>query len=95
MFRNFERLKLYTDWVPPEFYRTDPGLAARKAEGEANREFQSTAFKDIKLPLYAVLVPQPDGKVKVVGAYPEGKINEPAKFVEFLKDAQQRAKPKK
>jgi thiol:disulfide interchange protein DsbD len=94
-FRNFERLKLYTDWVPPEFYRTDPGLAARKAEGEANREFQSTAFKDIKLPLYAVLVPQPDGKVKVVGAYPEGKINEPVKFVEFLKDAQQRAKPKK
>ena len=93
--RNYERLKLYTYWVPPEFYQTDPGLPARKAEGEANRDFQSTVFGDIKLPLYAVLMPQPNGKVQVVGVYEEGKINSPEKFVAFLKDAQEKAKSKK
>jgi thiol:disulfide interchange protein DsbD len=93
--RNYERVKLYTDLVPPEFYQSDPGLSARKAEGATNRDFQETAFRDIKLPLYAVLMPRPDGKVQVVGVYEEGKINDPAKFVEFLKESQEKAKPKK
>ena len=55
----------------------------------------NAVFKDIALPLYAVLMPQADGKVKVLGVYDEGKINDPAKFAAFLKDALEKAKPKK
>ena len=94
-FQKFEKIKLYTDEVPAAFYVTDPGKKARDAEGEANRDFQSGVFKDIALPLYAVLLPQADGKVKVLGVYDEGKINDPAKFAAFLKDALEKAKPKK
>ncbi len=93
--QQFERVQLYTDWTPASAFVTDPGKAARDAEGDANRDFQNAAFKDIALPLYAVLLPQADGKVKVLGVYPEGKINDPAKFAAFLKDALEKAKPKK
>ena len=94
-FHKFEKVKLYTDWLPGEAYRADPGLSARKAEGEANGDFQVAVFKSNTLPTYAVLLPQADGKVKVLGVYSEGKINDTAKFVAFLKDAQEKAKPKK
>ena len=94
-FEQFEKVQLYTDWVPASAYQSDPGKAARDAEGDANRDFQIAVFKDSKLPLYAVLLPQADGKVKVLGVYDEGKINDPAKFAAFLKDALEKAKPKK
>jgi thiol:disulfide interchange protein len=91
-FQKFERVKLYTDWTPGEVYKSDPGLTARKAEGRANGDFQLAVFKDIKLPLYAVFVPLPGGKLKLIGTYEEGKINDTGKFVEFLKDTQAKAK---
>jgi thiol:disulfide interchange protein DsbD len=93
--QKFEKVKLYTDEVPAALYLSDPGSKQRDAEAATNQEFQVAVFKDSALPLYAVLMPQEDGKVKVIGVYPEGKINDPAKFVEFLKDAQEKAKPKK
>jgi thiol:disulfide interchange protein DsbD len=83
----FERVQLYTDWVPESAYVTAPEFRAAKAEGEANRDFQERVFKDIALPLYVVVVPQPDGKLKWTAKYDEGKINQPAKFAQFLKDA--------
>lgn len=83
----FERVQLYTDWVPESAYATAPEFRATKAEGEANRDFQARVFKDIALPLYVVLVPQPDGKLKWTAKYDEGKINQPDKFAQFLKDA--------
>jgi thiol:disulfide interchange protein DsbD len=93
-FGRFERVQLYADEVPASLYATDPGQAARKAEAEANRDFQVKVFKDSRLPLYAAVLPQPDGKLKVL-KYPEGKINDPAGFVAFLKDAREKARAKK
>ncbi|MCS6864958.1 MAG: thioredoxin family protein, partial [Gemmataceae bacterium] len=89
--RKFERVQLYTDEVPAHAYATDPGPAARRAEARANGEFQIAAFKASQLPLYAVLMPQGD-RVRIVGIYPEGKINNPEQFTAFLKDALEKAK---
>jgi thiol:disulfide interchange protein len=87
----FERVQLYTDEVPAHAYATDPGNTARNNEGEANRKFQEALFGDIALPLYAVLVPQPDGKVKLLDTR-EGKINDPGAFAAWLKDSLEVAK---
>ncbi len=89
---NFEKVQLYTDYLPAAAYTADPGLRARKAEAQINGDFQNAVFKGIQLPLYAVLIPQADGKLKIVGVYDEGKINDPAKFAAFLKDTQEKAK---
>ena len=94
-FEQFERVQLYTDEVPAAAFLSDPGQRPRKTEASANRDFQIDVFKDSALPLYAVLMPQADGKVKVVGVYDEGKINDPAKFAAFLKDSLEKAKAKK
>ncbi|MBA4065424.1 MAG: hypothetical protein C0501_17265 [Isosphaera sp.] len=99
-FEKFERVQLYTDVVPPDAYASDPGEDARVDEAQANRRFQNAVFQDIALPLYAVLVPQPDGKVKLVGGpfkgkdnVPfEGKINDPGAFAKWLQGALARAK---
>jgi thiol:disulfide interchange protein DsbD len=99
-FEKFERVQLYTDEVPPGAYASDPGEDARVEEAQANRRFQNAVFKDVALPLYAVLVPLPDGKVKVVGGpfkgqdnVPfEGKINDPGAFAKWLQGALARAK---
>ncbi|MBY0456573.1 MAG: thioredoxin family protein, partial [Gemmataceae bacterium] len=93
-FARFEKVKLYTDEVPEALYVADPGRSARTSEAAANGDFQLAAFKTNQLPLYAVLAPQSDGTVRVVGVYDEGKINDPAKFVAFLKAAQEKAKQK-
>jgi thiol:disulfide interchange protein DsbD len=88
----FERVQLYTDWVPADLYATDPGERARRLEGLANGDFQEKVFGDIKLPLYAILLPTADGKVKVLSKYDEGKINSPDKFAAWLKDGLEKAK---
>lgn len=96
----FERVQLYTDEVPAEAFASDPGDAARVAEAKTNRTFQNAQFEDLALPLYAVLVPLPDGKVKVInGTFDgkpntpfEGKINSPEKFAAWLKEALEKAK---
>jgi thiol:disulfide interchange protein DsbD len=102
-FEQFERVQLYTDEVPAVSYSSDPGQRQREAEAKANRNFQNAVFQDVALPLYAVLMPElgpdgkpkPDGKLKVIGVYPEGKINDPDKFAKFLQDSLEKAKPKK
>jgi thiol:disulfide interchange protein DsbD len=93
-FQHFERVKMYTDFVPADAYKMDPGSKTRDAEAQANSDFQLAVLKNIKLPTYAVFMPLPDGKVKLLGVYDEGKINDPAQFVEFLKQAQAKAKQK-
>lgn len=91
-FRKFEKVKLYTDEVPEAFYSTAVDGRARTNEAVANGDFQLAVFKTNQLPLYAVLAPQPDGKVKVLGVYDEGKINDAGKFVAFLKESREKAK---
>jgi thiol:disulfide interchange protein DsbD len=94
LLNDFEKVQLYTDAVPAEAYESDPGRQHRDDEAYANREFQRSTFGDIALPLYAVILPQADGKVKILGVYDEGKINSPDRFAEFLKKARQQAKTK-
>ena len=90
----FERVQLFTDWLPADRYAADPGNRERNMEGKVNKAFQEGVFGTIQLPLYVVLQPQVSGGVKVLGVYPEGKINDPAAFVKFLKDAQAKAAKK-
>ena len=85
LLREYERVQLYTDEVPEELYTSDPGYRARRLEAMANDEFKAArdVFGTKQLPLYVVLVPQ-GGKFQAV-VYPEGAINKPGEFVEFLK----------
>ena len=91
LFEKFEKTQLFTDEVPEQAYASDPGKAARDDEARANGHFQDAFFKDIALPLYAIFVPQPDGKVKLVGIR-EGKINDPAAFASWLNDSLEKSK---
>ncbi len=88
----FERVQLYTDWLPSNLFSTDPGDHARKLEARANRQFKIDAFGTDQLPLYVTLLPLPDGRVKVLGIYDEGKINQPDQFAAWLKAALEKAK---
>jgi thiol:disulfide interchange protein DsbD len=91
----FERVQLYTDEVPESAYASDPGHLERVLEARANDKFKFDVFRDQRLPLYAVFVPRvSDGKLELLGVYPEGKINDPAAFVKFLKDMQEKAAKK-
>ena len=44
------------------------------------------------MPLYAILWPTANGKVKVLGVYEEGKINQPDRFATWLKEGLEKAK---
>jgi thiol:disulfide interchange protein len=77
-------VKLYTDYVPADYYVTPPDVALRQAEAVANYDFQESRFGTTQLPLYVILDPQADGRVTVRGVYDEGKINDVPRFVAFL-----------
>jgi thiol:disulfide interchange protein DsbD len=49
-----------------------------------NLVFQRKFFSE-QLPLYVVLEPQLDGRIRIVGVYDEGRINNEVLFAEFLK----------
>jgi hypothetical protein len=55
-------------------------------------EFQVKGFGGNQLPLYAILWPTANGKVKVLGVYEEGKINQPDRFATWLKEGLEKAK---
>ncbi|HEV3386065.1 MAG TPA: hypothetical protein VG097_14695, partial [Gemmata sp.] len=86
LLRDYERVQLYTDEVPAEFFSADPGYYARKIEARANDDFKfdKSVFGTQQLPLYVILVPQSSGKLKA-DVYQEGAINKPAEFISFLK----------
>lgn len=85
LLRRYVLAALYTDDVLHEFFSNPRSQADLRKEGTANQMFQSKAFGDESLPLYAILEPLPDGRVRVVDVYDEGKINDHAKFAAFLK----------
>ena len=91
-FKRYEKVQLFTDFLADNRYIIDPGETARNLEGDLNNDFKTAAFETAQLPLYVVVVPTTDGKVKVLGVYNEGKINDPARFVKFLRDAAEQAK---
>ncbi len=69
-------LRLYCDTVPPGF--------APNTNGPDNQRFRDEAFKSAQLPLYVIIKPT-GGKFETIAIYPEGKINFPDKFAEFLR----------
>jgi hypothetical protein len=79
-------VQLFTDTVEEKFYESDPGLDRRDADASVNLKFEKQAFGEEQLPLYVILKPEPSRKVTVVGVYREGKINNEAAFIEFLKN---------
>ncbi len=85
LLQRYTLVQMYTDDVPAEFYTTQPPAGGRTAEAYANLQFQETLFGTQQLPLYVILEPKPGGGAKVLGIYDEGKINDAAKFAEFLR----------
>jgi thiol:disulfide interchange protein DsbD len=92
LFKPFTLVQLYTDEVPDEFYsselRTQFGGKTTRQQTDArqvNLPFQREVFGTEQLPLYVILEPLPDGKIRVVARYDEGKINDVEGFAQFLK----------
>jgi thiol:disulfide interchange protein DsbD len=85
-------VQLYTDKVKQKLYTEEElqefgtSVARQKEEAAANRKFQGERFNDTRLPLYVILQPLGDGKFREVARYDEGKINDPAAFVRFLRN---------
>lgn len=86
LLKKFTLTQLYTDTVPAEFYDAPPGLSRQDADAAHNLQFEKDAFGAEQLPLYVILKPEASGKTSVVGVYDEGKINNEAAFIEFLKN---------
>jgi thiol:disulfide interchange protein DsbD len=86
LFKQYALVQMYTDTVPEVFYERAPGLTRQNNDARLNLEFEEKAFGEQQLPLYVILKPEPGGKTRVVGVYHEGKINNEAAFVEFLKN---------
>jgi len=90
LFNKYVVVKLYTDTIPNKYY--DEAVQAtldsqrQKADASVNLEFQRQIFDDEKLPLYVILEPQLDDTIKIVGIYPEGRINNEVAFAEFLRN---------
>lgn len=81
--------QLYTDIVPQEFYGpgADTDVTRRKGDAEdVNAKFQGDVFDDLQRPLYAIIEPQANDRVEIVGVYAEGRIIDEKGFVEFLKN---------
>jgi thiol:disulfide interchange protein DsbD len=91
LLKRYRLVKMYTDIVPEGYYsaavrsRFGKSTERQKRDAAANLDFQRAAFNTEQLPLYAVLEPRPEGDIKVVARYDEGKINDPAAFVTFLR----------
>lgn len=91
LFDSYGRVRLYTDTIPNKWYAPTlqallGGSSRQTEDAKANQAFQGQAFDTKQLPLYVILEPLANGKIKVVGTYSEGKINDEAAFAKFLKD---------
>ncbi|HEY3788931.1 MAG TPA: thioredoxin family protein [Urbifossiella sp.] len=86
LMEKYERVALDAQFeVPAEIYYDPPSKADRHEESQINIEFRDKLFGTEQLPLYVILMPQPDGKWKA-RSYIEGKINNVEGFKKFLQD---------
>jgi thiol:disulfide interchange protein len=85
LLKQYRLVQLYTDTVPESLYTAPPSLAKRDADAQSNLAFQLKYFQNEQLPLYVVLKHDSAGKIQVVAIYEEGKINDEAAFIAFLK----------
>jgi hypothetical protein len=93
LFQNYLVVNLYTDKVPNDYYAPElrakfgSDVSRQQADAiEANLPFQRKAFNDETLPLYAIVEPQPDGRLLVLGINKKGRIMDEAAFAQFLRD---------
>jgi thiol:disulfide interchange protein/DsbC/DsbD-like thiol-disulfide interchange protein len=90
LFQPYELVQLYTDKVPDKYYppsvrgRFGNSTARQQEDAAANLWFQREAFGTEQLPLYVILEPLPDKKIKIAAKYAEGKINDENAFTRFL-----------
>ncbi len=90
LFESYIEVKIYTDTVPLEFYanemRADFARAGRPQRDakETNTAFQLKLFDRVDLPFYAILEPQADGTIRVLGIYDKGLIKDVPEFEKFL-----------
>jgi thiol:disulfide interchange protein DsbD len=92
LFEKYNLVQLYTDKVPEKFYSSGlqstfgNSVGRQQADAHLNRQFQSTTFGTVQLPLYVILKPLPDeDRIEEVARYDEGKINDESEFAEFLR----------
>jgi hypothetical protein len=89
-FAQYALVQLYTDTVPRRFYPANERSAVtpdrQSADAQTHLVLQREKFQTEQLPLYVILEPQEGGGYKEVARYTEGKINDVAGFVQFLKD---------
>jgi thiol:disulfide interchange protein DsbD len=91
LFRSYGLVQMFTDKVPDKYYSADLRAGFKNStkrqttDAQTNLAFQRETFGTEQLPLYVILRPLPNGKVKVVDRYDEGKINSESAFAEFLK----------
>jgi thiol:disulfide interchange protein len=92
LFKDYLVAQIYTDTLPADLYA--PALRAQFGnntarqiqDADVNSAFQQKAVDTLQLPTYAVLEPKADGKIAILGIYPEGRINDITAFAEFLRD---------
>jgi thiol:disulfide interchange protein DsbD len=91
LLKQYRLVRLYTDIVPGGYYsaavrdRFGTSTERQNKDAGANLKFQRAAFNTEQLPLYVILEPRPEGDIKVVATYEEGKINDEAGFLAFLR----------
>ncbi len=78
LLKQYTLVQLYTDVVPARYQPT--------TSAEENRQLQNEKFGTAQLPLYVILKPVGEGQYKEISRYEEGKINNVAAFVQFLRD---------
>ncbi len=90
LFHPYSLVQMFTDKVPDKYYAADlrssfTNTNRQQEDARANLEFQNEVFQNQQLPLYVILEPLPDGTIRVVDKYEEGKINNVEAFAQFLK----------
>ena len=90
LFEPYLIVQLYTGTVPRAFYIRDlragfgGSVGRQEDDADVNLAFQKKIFGTEQLPLYAILEPQLNDTIKVIGVYKEGRINDEAAFEKFL-----------
>jgi len=92
LLKRYQLVQLYTDKVPNKFYTAEQlnkfgGSTSQQREDAIGKNlvFQREKFNTEQLPLYVIVRPTGNGGFKEVARYDEGKINNDAAFMEFLR----------
>ncbi|MBI1830733.1 MAG: hypothetical protein HYR84_04700 [Planctomycetes bacterium] len=91
LFEPYIVVKLFTDTVPPQYYAKELANVSSRTQHDAekvNLAFQKKVFGTEQLPLYAVIEPQANGRIRIVGVFPKARIDNEAEFAEWLKNPQ-------